>query len=192
MKTRKGGLGKIRAKSKQKKNQKNLSQKKREWVIWPQDRMLRRPKRGSRQDKKIKTKWNESMKTNEKMMNMSRILAQVSIMEDVEKSSNAWIQSIAHLEKYHNGFKPFISFLSITWTRLTLQPLNKSFLEVLLIESTHLALMIFSLGLRRKTTQDYQAPLANIFKRQNFQILKWLKKKNSKLQALNFFASNKK
>ena len=30
LKTRKGGLGKIRAKSKQKKNQKNLSQKKRE------------------------------------------------------------------------------------------------------------------------------------------------------------------
>ena len=31
------------------------------------------------------------MKTNEKMMNMTRILAQESIMEDVEKSSNAWI-----------------------------------------------------------------------------------------------------
>ena len=29
------------------------------------------------------------MKTNEKMMNMTRILAQESIMEDVEKSSNA-------------------------------------------------------------------------------------------------------
>ena len=41
--------------------------------------------------KKIKTKWKESMKTNEKMMNMTRILAQESMMEDVEKSSNAWI-----------------------------------------------------------------------------------------------------
>ena len=70
--------------------------------------------------------------------------------------------------KYHKGFKPFISFLSITWTRPTLQLLNKDLLEVLLIKSTHLALIIFFLGLRRKTTQDYQAPLAVIFKRQNF------------------------
>ena len=31
------------------------------------------------------------MKTNEKMMNMTRILVQESMMEDVEKSSNAWI-----------------------------------------------------------------------------------------------------
>ena len=40
---------------------------------------------------KIKTKWKESMKTNEKMMNMTKILAQESMMEDVENSSNAWI-----------------------------------------------------------------------------------------------------
>ena len=72
------------------------------------------------------------------------------------------------LGKYHEGFEPFISFISITWTRPTLQPLNKALLEVLLIESTHLALIIFYLGLRRKIAQDYQAPLANIFKRQNF------------------------
>ena len=31
------------------------------------------------------------MKTNDKMMNMTRILAQESMMEVVEKSSNAWI-----------------------------------------------------------------------------------------------------
>ena len=31
------------------------------------------------------------MKTNEKMMNMTRILAQESMMEDVEKSSKTWI-----------------------------------------------------------------------------------------------------
>ena len=70
--------------------------------------------------------------------------------------------------KYHKGFEPFLSFLLITWTQPTLQPLNKDLLEVLLIESTHLALIIFSLELRRKITQDYQAPLADIFKRQNF------------------------
>ena len=52
---------------------------------------LGRPKRGSHQAKKIKTKWKASMKTNEKMMNMTRILAQNSMMEVVEKSSNAWI-----------------------------------------------------------------------------------------------------
>ena len=79
------------------------------------------------------------------------------------------------LGKYHKGFEPFISFLSISWTRPTLQPLNKALLEVLLIESSHLALIIFSLGLRRKTAHDYQAPLADIFKRQISQILKWPK-----------------
>ena len=90
MKTRKGNLGKIRAKTKPKKS-KNYFKKKWEWVIWPQYRMLRRPKRGSRQAKKIKTKWKESMETNEKMMNTIRISTQESMMEDVEKSSNAWI-----------------------------------------------------------------------------------------------------
>ena len=58
---------------------------------------------------------------------------------------------------YNLWFEPFISFLSITWTRPTLQLLNKALLEVLLNESTYLALTIFSLGLRRKITQDYQA-----------------------------------
>ena len=85
--------------------------------------------------------------------------------------------------KYHKGFKPFISFLSITWTRPTLQHLNKVLLEVLLIESTHLALIIFSLGLRRITAQDYQAPLANIFKREFSQILNWLLKKIKNLSS---------
>ena len=93
--------------------------------------------------------------------------------------------------KYHKGFKPFISFLSITWTRPTLQHLNKVLLEVLLIESTHLALIIFSVGLRRITAQDYQAPLANIFKRQISQILKW-PKFFSQPQTLTLFASNQK
>ena len=88
---------------------------------------------------------------------------------------------------YHKVFEPFISFLSITWTRPTLQPLNKAVLEVMLIESTHLALMIFSLGLRRKTAQDYQAPLADIFHK----ILKW-PKKFSKPQTLTLFAPNRK
>ena len=32
-----------------------------------------------------------SKKTNEKMMDMTRILAPESMLEDVEKSSNAWI-----------------------------------------------------------------------------------------------------
>ena len=50
-----------------------------------------------------------------------------------------------------------MSFFLITWTWPTLQPLNKALLEVLLNESTYLALTIFSLGLRRKITQDYQA-----------------------------------
>ena len=72
-------------------------------------------------------------------------------------------------------FVPFISFFSINWTRPTLQLLNKALLEVLLIESTHLALMIFSLELRRKIAQDYQALLADILKRQISQILKWPK-----------------
>ena len=85
--------------------------------------------------------------------------------------------------KYHKGFEHFISFLSITWTRPTLQPLNKDLLEVLLIESTHLALIIFSPRLRRKTTQDYQASLANISKRQNFT--------NSQVIDFFFFLSSK-
>ena len=68
-----------------------MRKKKWEWVICPQDMMLRRAKRGSRQAKKIKTKWKGSMKTNEKMMIMTRILAQESMMEDVKNSSNAWI-----------------------------------------------------------------------------------------------------
>ena len=38
------------------------------------------------QDKK-----REPMKTSEKMMNMTGILAQESVIEDVENSSNAWI-----------------------------------------------------------------------------------------------------
>ena len=100
------------------------------------------------------------MKTNEKMMNMTRILARVN---DGRSGKNL---PMLEYKVYHKGFEPFISFLSITWTRPTLQPLNKALLEVLLIESTHIALIIFPLGLRRKTTQDYPAPLANIL--QNF------------------------
>ena len=84
-------LAKIRAKKKKKVFQKNEWKKKKkwEWVIQLQDRMLRRPKRGRCQAIKIKTKWKESMKTNEKMMYMTRILARESMIEDVEKSSNA-------------------------------------------------------------------------------------------------------
>ena len=88
-------------------------------------------------------------------------------------------------------FEPFISFLSITWTWPTLQLLNKALLEVILIESMHLALIIFTLGLRREISQDYQAPLANIFKRQISQILKW-PKFFSQPQTLTLFASNQK
>ena len=117
--------------------------------------MLRRPKRGSCQAIKIKIKWKKSMKTNEKMMNMMRILAQESMLEDVKKiikNKNFQCLNLKYciLGKYHKGFEPFISFLSITWTRPTLQLLNEALLEVLLIESTHWALIIFSLGLRRK------------------------------------------
>ena len=39
--------------------------------------------------KKIKIKRKESMKTIEKMMNMTRVLVQESIIEDVKNSSNA-------------------------------------------------------------------------------------------------------
>ena len=70
--------------------------------------------------------------------------------------------------KYHQGFEPFISFLSITSTQPTIQPLNKDLLEVLLMVGTPLALIIFSHELRRKIAQDYQAPLTDIFQRQNF------------------------
>ena len=90
LKTRKGGLGKNYSQKKKKSFKKmNERKKKWEWVIQLQDRMLRRPKRGRCQAIKIKTKWKESMKTNEKMMYMTRILARESMIEDVEKSSNA-------------------------------------------------------------------------------------------------------
>ena len=51
----------------------------------------KKTKGGSCQAINIKTKWKESMKTNEKMMNMTRILAQELMMKDFENSSNAWI-----------------------------------------------------------------------------------------------------
>ena len=93
--------------------------------------------------------------------------------------------------KYHKGFEPFIPFLSISWTRPTLQPLNKDPLEVLLIEGAPLALVIFSLGLRRKIAQDYQALLADIFQRQNFTNSRVIDFFFffSKLQTLTLFAS---
>ena len=84
-----------------------------------------------------------------------------------------------------------MSFFLITWTWPILQPLNKTLLEVLLIKSTHLALMVFSLGFRRKIAQDYQAPLVDILKRQISRILKW-PKFFSKPQTLTLFAPNKK
>ena len=137
--------------------------------------MLRKPKRGSYQVEKIKTKWKESMKTNEKMMSMTNMMS-MTMKRVNDRGCGKIFQCFRVLHTWGNiirVFEPFISFLSITWTRPTLQPLNKALLEVLLIESTHLALMIFSFGLRRKTVQDYQAPLADIFKRQISQILKW-------------------
>ena len=94
--------------------------------------------------------------------------------------------------KYHKSFEPFISFLSISWTRPTLQLLNKDPLEVLLIEGAPLALVIFSLRLRRKIAQDYQALLADIFQRQNFTNSQETIFFFSKLQTLPLFASTKK
>ena len=94
--------------------------------------------------------------------------------------------------KYHKSFEPFISFLSISWTRPTLQLLNKDPLEVLLIEGAPLALVIFSLRLRRKIAQDYQALLVDIFQRQNFTNSQETIFFFSKLQTLPLFASTKK
>ena len=45
-----------------------------------------------------------------------------------------------------------------------LQLLNKDLFEILLIVDTHLSLITFSLGLKRRIVWDYQAPLADIFK----------------------------
>ena len=117
------------------------------------------------------------MKTNDKMMNMTRILARVN-----DGRSGKSLPMLEY-KVYHKGFEPFISFLSITWTRPTLQPLNKALLEVLLIESTHIALIIFPLGLRRKTTQNYQAPLANNFKSQNITNSQVIEKKKKILNS---------
>ena len=48
------------------------------------------------------------MKTNEKMMNMTRILARVN---DGRSGKNL---PMLEYKVYHKGFEPFISFLSIT------------------------------------------------------------------------------
>ena len=52
-----------------------------------------------------------------------------------ESSSNVWVLSNAHLGKlFKMRFWDFyIYFISNTWTRPTLQPMNKDLLEVLVI-----------------------------------------------------------
>ena len=52
-----------------------------------------------------------------------------------ESSSKVWVLSNAHLGKlFKMGFWAFyISFISNTWTRPTLQPMNKDILEVLVV-----------------------------------------------------------
>ena len=52
-----------------------------------------------------------------------------------ENSSNVWVLSNAHLGKlFKMGFWAFyISIISNTWTRPTLQPMNKDLLEVLVV-----------------------------------------------------------
>ena len=52
---------------------------------------VKKTKKRKLSSSKNKTKWKESMKTNEKMMNMTRILAQELMMKDFENSFNAWI-----------------------------------------------------------------------------------------------------
>ena len=89
--------------------------------------------------------------------------------------------SNAHLGKlFKMGFWAFyISFISNTWTRPTLQPMNKDLLQVLVVLGT--TLVIISLRLKRKKARDSQALLE-----------KDLKKENSQIKSTPFICSQKK
>ena len=102
------------------------------WVFIKAEELNKRIEQKEWVHTKEQLEWN---KERQMRRDFEEVDSKASTDKKGESPSNVWVLSNAHLGKlFKMGFWAFyISFILNTWTRPTLQPMNKDLLEVLVV-----------------------------------------------------------